>query len=75
MHNITEASVSVESKGKTKESVDMKLFKCQLMLSPIKTTGDLEERYNLGLVIYLAEGGPPHTHMQLKDLERLLWML
>ena len=53
----------------------MKPSKCQLALSAIKITGALEERYNWGLVIHLAEGVLPHTHMEFKELEHLLQML
>ena len=75
MHNLTEASVSIASKAKTEESITTKSIKRQLTLSAIKITGALEESYGTDLMIYLAEGGLPHTHMELKELERLIQTL
>ena len=60
--------------GKTGNSLDVKPSKRQSTLSAIKITGSLEKRYNSRLVIYLAEGGLPHMHMESKELERLLQM-
>ena len=75
LHNFTKALVSNVTDGKTDTSLDVKPAKRQSTLNAIKITGELEERYNSGLVIYLAEGGLLHIHMESKELKRLLQML
>ena len=75
LHNLTKALVSIATDGKNDNSLDMKPAKHQSMLSAMKITGALKERYNSGLVIYLAEGSLLHMHMESKELERLLQML
>ena len=59
LHNLTKALVSISTDDKNNNSLDMKPSKRQLALSAIKITGAHEERYDSGLVIYLAEGGSP----------------